>query len=402
MRIYLSGQNTFENRGCEAIVRSTVARLRDACPDVTIIIPSSDIERDLVHWPEASCDNIEFVPAFLPWQARYWVRAQWLPVPSLKNMIWPFPMPTHTQEAVASADIVLAIGGDNYSLDYRLPTPTMAVDKFAMDIGKPVHLWGASVGPFDKVPSFVPVITKHLKRMQSIQVRETASQRYLTDKLGLSNVALMADPAFTLEKEDLKQEFELPADRGHGLLGLNVSPLIERYANSNQSLAPEVADFVKMAASRGYGVLLIPHVEPAEGVYNSDREYMHTHVMQTCSELGDAIKIAPAGMNAAELKMLLSRMRFFIGARTHATIGAMSSLVPTISIAYSVKAVGINNDLLQGFDVVIPTRDVSAKRLLSSLEYLEEHETAIRGELQRAVKVARERVEHASQQVLSL
>jgi len=38
-------------------------------------------------------------------------------------------------------------------------------------------------------------------------------------------------------------------------------------------------------------------------------------------------------------------MSLFAGARTHSTIAALSSGVPTLSFAYSIKARGINRDL---------------------------------------------------------
>lgn len=46
-----------------------------------------------------------------------------------------------------------------------------------------------------------------------------------------------------------------------------------------------------------------------------------------------------------KLKGIISRCRFFIGARTHATIAAYSTGVPTLVVGYSVKARGIARDL---------------------------------------------------------
>ena len=46
-----------------------------------------------------------------------------------------------------------------------------------------------------------------------------------------------------------------------------------------------------------------------------------------------------------ELKGFISRCRMFIGARTHATIAAYSSKVPTLVLGYSVKSRGIAKDI---------------------------------------------------------
>lgn len=49
--------------------------------------------------------------------------------------------------------------------------------------------------------------------------------------------------------------------------------------------------------------------------------------------------------NCKKLKNIISKSEFFIGARTHATIAAYSTSVPTLVIGYSVKARGIAKDL---------------------------------------------------------
>ena len=52
--------------------------------------------------------------------------------------------------------------------------------------------------------------------------------------------------------------------------------------------------------------------------------------------------------NCMELKGIISKCRFFVGARTHSTIAAYSMGIPTLVVGYSVKARGIARDLLGG------------------------------------------------------
>ena len=49
--------------------------------------------------------------------------------------------------------------------------------------------------------------------------------------------------------------------------------------------------------------------------------------------------------NCMQLKDIISHCEFFIGARTHATIAAYSTGIPTLVVGYSVKARGIARDL---------------------------------------------------------
>lgn len=382
MRIYFSGQRTFGNRGCEAIVRSTVALLRARLGEVEFLVPSDDRARDAAQWPDAADHGVRFVEVFAPAYARYWVHLQRLPVPALKQAGWPFPMPGWLEAQLRSADAVLSIGGDNYSLDYQLPSPLIAVDAFARKLGKPTVLWGASVGPFEREPHFVPAIRWHLAGFDAIFARESVTEAYLTGPLGLGNVVRTVDSAFALDPQPLDVAGFWPSRAPNGVLGLNVSPLIERYKAEGQDLRAEVAAFVRRAVGEhGLGVLLVPHVVPLDGREKGNDAWYMRPLLEGLADLGDAVGMAPSHLNAAQLKAVAGQLRFFIGARTHATIAALSSGVPTISIAYSIKARGINLDLFGDEDVVLPTPKVSAASLEAALGHLQAHEAALRGTL---------------------
>lgn len=383
-------------------MRSTVGLLKEQFGEVEVLVPSLDIASDSAQWPNAAKDGVRFVRAYMPSPGRYWVQLQRLPVPFLKQANWPFPMPGWLREQLASVDAVLAVGGDNYSLDYRIPSPFMSVDKWAMDMGKPVVLWGASIGPFDREPLFVDTIAKHLSRMHFVAARESVSHDYVTRKLGLTNVIRMADPAFTLTREPVDLEPFWPTGE-NGVLGLNVSQLIERYRRAGQDIRAEVATFIRHAVTRQrLGVLLVPHVHALSGdAPAGDGTYMSPLLAQV-ADLGDSVKMMPHHFNAAQIKYVIGHLRFFMGARTHATIAALSSGVPTVSIAYSVKARGINRDLFGNENMVLQTPDLSAQTLQQSLEWLLREEGAVRellktrvGEFQGAARQAMTRLSEA-------
>ncbi len=398
-RFYLTGQKTFGNRGCEAIVRSTVMMLNHVLGEVEVLVPSIDIQRDQQQWPQAGTHGVRFVEAYLPVQTRPWVHLQRFPLKMLKKAGWPFPFPQKLQEEIKSVDAVLSVGGDNYSLDYRLPSLLMGIDQLSMELGKPVFIWGASVGPFEAEPHFVPVIREHLAKMSFIGARESISYEYLTEKLGLKNVLQMADPAFTLAKEQVDTASFWPTTTNNQVIGLNISPLIERYKQNGQNLRKESLDFIRIAVNKGFGVLLTPHVIPLDNaVKNNDAAYM-TLMLDELKELNGKVTIMPPGFNASQIKQVISQLRFFIGARTHATIAALSSAVPTISISYSVKAKGINKDLLGELPVILPTPQLSASSLLSRFDYLIENENRIKSLLTAKQSICQKYVEMAAEEI---
>jgi len=401
--IYLTGQRTFSNRGCEAIVRSTVAAIRKVSPTMNFLVPSDDIERDVAQWPDASKHGVEFVKAYMAPYTRPWVHAQRLPISWLKRIGWPFPFPYWFREQISSVDLVLSVGGDNYSLDYRLPSPLMGLDGLAVKIGKPTVLWGASVGPFEKEPAFVPAIQDHLSRFDLIGVRETVSYEYLTSVLGLSNVMQMVDPAFALERERVDPAPFWPTALPNGVLGLNISPLIERYKSKEQDLREEVIAFIRCIVEKyGLNVLLIPHVVPLDGTArNNDTRYMET-IFKAVSDQGGAVSMSPSYLNAPQTKDVISKLRCFIGARTHSTIAALSTGVPAISISYSVKARGINRDLFGHEDLVLPTHSLSTQSLEAGVQYLLDHESMLRQTLEKRMLEYRKTLSVASERIVGL
>ena len=85
-------------------------------------------------------------------------------------------------------------------------------------------------------------------------------------------------------------------------------------------------------------------------------------------------------MSVGKLKFIISKCRFFIGARTHAIISAYSSRVPAVALGYSVKAKGIARDLF-GTDkgYVIDARALENKEeLKNAFVTLTENEEKIR------------------------
>lgn len=382
--IYLTGQNNFGNRGCEALVRSTVELLRAELGEVRILVPSADIPRDAKQWPEAASLGVEWVDApHVPSLFINWDRIT-RRLPFLLNLPWPGLKPDAQLAAqINRCDAVLSIGGDNYSLDYDLASLFffVGIAECALQQGKPVILWGASVGPFSAKPAVEKQMVAHLQRLSLITVREKHTQRYL-EKLGVrDNVQLVTDSAFAMTPQPVETAAFWPENQ-QGVLGLNISPLIEKVraaAGEPGVLVPETATFVRrVIAETGMGVLLIPHVAPLDGSRINNDEHYLAEVAAALVDMGNKVKLVPSGMNATQLKFIISQCRYFMGARTHATIAAMSTAVPCTSIAYSIKARGINQDLFGHEQYVLPTVEVNAKSLWAHLTKLQQDEGAIK------------------------
>jgi len=374
---------------------------------IEVLVPSYNAAADARQWPEYAQHGVRFVRApELPTGILWWHRFAKL-APALKNIWLPgYQVPADIEAEIDMADAIIMIGGDVMTLDYGLVSLLWHVglaNHFRIK-GKPVMLWGCSTGPFTAEPAIERFMTNFLRSLDAVTVRETITKSYL-DRLGVKdNVSLVTDPAFVLEPQPFDCAF-LPSESADGLLGLNVSPLIAKFRPQDEDpkvMQSEVARFIdETLDSSTLSVLLLPHVDSIDGTVesnNSDSGYMRDVLAMVKNPRGRVV-MAPRGLNAAQLKHLLGRCRYFIGARTHATIGAISRGVPTISIAYSVKARGLNRDLFGDERFVLETPKVSAVTLAESLATLRRDETTIRKSLAGLMKTWKERTRGSAQEL---
>ena len=103
---------------------------------------------------------------------------------------------------------------------------------------------------------------------------------------------------------------------------------------------------------------------------------------------------------ATEMKNCIAQCDYFIGARTHSVIAGFSSLVPTGSIGYSVKAIGVNNDLLGTDGYVLPHDHLSIKGLIELFEKIQANRERIIDQLRLEVPRAGERAMQAEKHLL--
>lgn len=371
-RFILTGHGGFYNRGCEAIVLSTLDLLKAHWPNLAIILYSGDYDTDRTynHANKYHLRRSGVKRYTLKWFING-ILKQW---PSLQGQVMkPFG------GLYYGADACLSVGGDLYTFDYGFPGGRLERDKYLMSLGMPLVIWGASIGPFESARALKQIMIEHLASVDLITVRESVSVSYLRS-LGITRqVVKVYDPAFSLKAFQVNAP-EIDDLRGGEILGLNMSALIARWRSDNgvESLAKESARFIEKVSAAGLRVLLIPHVTNYSKQIGENDEAFLQMILQRVGENRESVRLIPSTYSAAELKWIISQCTYFIGARTHSTIAALSSGVPTISIAYSTKAKGINWDIFDCDKYVLETPMVSATTLCEKLRRLEKEDQSIR------------------------
>lgn len=264
----------------------------------------------------------------------------------------------------------ISIGGDNYCYPSMVQDLILANRMFHNNGGKTVLL-GCSIEPELLEQEEV---REDMKLYDAVFARESLTFEALR-KAGIPNIYLYPDSAFFLETKKLP----LPEGFQEGnTVGINISPMIvENEAESGITMRNYKILMEEILEKTDMSIALIPHVvwdrnddrKTLEELYSFFRENPRVVMISDCS--------------ATELKGYIARCRFFIGARTHATIAAYSGQVPTLVVGYSVKAKGIAKDLFGTYEnYVKPVQELTtSEQLKEAFHWLCDREDEIRSRL---------------------
>lgn len=273
-------------------------------------------------------------------------------------------------DMISKNDIYLSIGGDNYC--YAGTDKLSFYNRMIHDKGAKTVLWGCSIDP----DVLSEKVVEDLKSYDLITVRESLSFEGLQRAGIKNNVLLYPDPAFQLESGayTLPERFDC-----ENVIGINVSPLVNECGNLVMDNYEELIRYILNYTD--YKILLIPHVVKPE---SDDRTVLKIFL----DKFASSRRIMMVDdCNCMELKSIISHCRMFIGARTHATIAAYSTYVPTLVAGYSIKARGIAKDIF-GTDehYVIPVQSFrDSMDLVNAFKWLIDHEISIRDFLKRTM-----------------
>ncbi len=352
-----------ENHGCEALVR-TVSGLLQNVTAIYSETPDQDkqygVDELAAVWPACrgySKASVDFLKAYLNLK----IKGDYFAMDILPYKAAIQKMPSDAVE--------VSIGGDIYC--YEDYPKFIRLHRMIAQNHKSV-LAGCSL---EKELFADPAFVEDMKMYDLITARESLTYQFLLDA-GIRNVKLIPDSAFTLPKEMV--QFPDGFDTKN-VVGINISPLVLRKETQSGIVLENFIRLVRYILDETeYTIALIPHVV---WTGNDDREALE----QLAKAIGknSRVTVIEDG-NCMQLKGFISRCRFFIGARTHATIAAYSTGVPTLVLGYSVKSRGIARDLF-GTDenYVVPVQTLTRpNQIQQAFCWLEEHEEEIRARLE--------------------
>ena len=365
-KIFLYNHGGSENHGCEALVRTVCELFKEEDIILYSEMPQQDLHYGIQQFADVkSAKNAysKLSPSFI--KAYYSLKK--------KNDYFSIDILPYrkTIKEFRTGDIEISVGGDIYCYDDY--PKYIQLHQMICQRGCKTILLGCSLN--EKLfndPKFV----EDMKSYDYISARESLTYELLK-KAGLKSIGLSPDSAFTLPKE----EVQLPSNFiENNTVGINVSPLVMEREQEDNVLLDNYRNLIAYILNKtDYAVALIPHVIWSG---NDDRSILN--------KLYDEFKkseriVVIQDCNCMQLKGYIAKCRFFVGARTHATIAAYSTEVPTLVVGYSIKSRGIAKDIFGSEEnYVIPIEQIKEEnKLTQAFIWLQENENHIKDHLKK-------------------
>lgn len=296
-----------------------------------------------------------------------------------------------------TSDLALSIAyGDSFSDIYGLGRLLyVTLPQFAMLLaGKRCVLLPQTIGPFKSG------IGKAIARF----ILARAEIVYSRDHIGLEALSVLIgsqkakakfrfcyDLAFEVDPKPIVAQVEglqEPSPDCRPLVGVNVSGLLMMggYTRNNMfDLRVQYDELVYkliecVIEQKGARVLLVPHVFDSPGDLESDSRACEAVFNELKQRYEGSIGVIRGSYSYDEIKYVIGRCDFFVGARMHACIAALSQSIPTVPIAYSDKFAGMMQSIGCG-DLVADPRSMDADAILQTVSKIFDDRVRVRHDL---------------------
>lgn len=386
-KILMYGLGTYKNRGVEAIVQSTLNQIDSTKYDISAASHDFDYNKDkytdriknyIKHYKKTTELNEEEKSL----EEKY------------KNMPFDYNnfellYQNEVVDELEKSDICISIGGDNYCYDFC--TWLYALDKKSHELGKKTVLWCASL--FEEISDLE--LINNLNNFDLIVIRESISYEAVRKYISEDKILLTKDPAFSLPIKKIKLNEWYSKNKNYVVL--NFSPLTIDSTDNDSSQYKAIIDLMNYILEKTkYSICLLPHVTT-----DDCNDLTILAELESKFKTNKRVYLEKGNYNCNELKYIISKSQLLVAARTHASIAAYSTCVPTLVIGYSVKSRGIAKDLFGNVDnYVIDKNTMNSTNLISKFNYINSNKDEIRKCLEEQMPAIIEETSHIFEKVI--
>lgn len=369
-----------DNRGCEAIAKGTAMLLSVPKENLIGLCTNVDLDKRL---GVSNYVTLVDVPRMTKFKIFLRKLHRVLAFKKAKHMQYVYKTKYNSfLSSIPNDGIVLSTGGDMYCYGNNEAVYTTS---WCQTHNLRTILWGCSIGEKNLTPEKI----KNLKTFDLIYVRESLTEGLLK-KHGITKIINYPDPAFILDPEKI----DLPGCFANAdVIGLNISNFVYG-TNAQQEMLHCLIDYIVNETDNH--LLLIPHV-----LWNNQNDVVIANKIAAKYNNSNRICVFDSNkFNYCQIRYVISKCRFFIGARTHSVISAYSMCVPSIALGYSIKSHGIAKDLELDEKLVVDcTNDIYSTKILDSFFYLINNEQHLRTHLSGVIPSYKEKLKKIKEDI---
>lgn len=343
------------NRGSEALVRGFVSLLKSHDSEMRIVVAAGHKIYSMI--------SIQGVDKFIPRYCKGRIRNRLSKIFSIAFDQCFATRVFHCRALLKQArksDVIYIVGADNYDYHYHLAAQMYQINSMLLKYtSHPIHLVDCSFNKMDLTKEVI----NDIRRFDTVVVRESISYNTIK-QLIQKPVIRCPDPAFALDPQECILPQGLVKRR---TIGINISNLMLNMSNNRSFVMKSFLSLIEnILKNTKCNILLVPHVMNNADL-NALKELYDECKKDKNINIQRVIIWDNHMLNAGQIKFVISQLEFLITARTHASIAAYSTYVPTLVIGYSIKSVGIATDLF-GTDngYVVDIRNIVDDDLLYS------------------------------------
>lgn len=315
-----------------------------------------------------------------------------------------FKIDTALSKKISYADEIWDISeGDSFSDIYGLGRlfQHSFIKLITIKRGKKLVLMPQTMGPFKSwIAKFIA--KRIIKKADKVFVRDEISKNILKDKLKINReINYSPDMAFYMNPSKDIDISKFIKDFSKIKVGINISALMYNGGYSGKNMFNLKIDYKRLINSiiellskkENLEIILIPHVMCEDLEVEDDFRTCEDISKEFMSKKGIKIKTLDKYYREDEIKSIISGCDFFIGSRMHACIGAISTIVPTVPIAYSRKFIGIWEKIGLG-DCVADPRVQNEEEIIGLIEEKFSTRVEIKDKLEKEIPILKEKIDN--------
>ncbi len=405
-RISLIGATLSGNRGAEAMLVTSIARMRMAMPDDRYVVHSYFPKRDRELCGDLNVDVVDATPLALV--------TSYLPFSLLDAALrlvglrWPRSwMPRGVRELARSKALV-DVSGISFSDGREQLLPFNVLNQWPANLLQvPVVRLSQGLGPF-RGRINARVARWMLRRCVRVFARGEDSLAAcralgLGERLGLAaDIAFSFEESHALTRENPEHEQKIASELGAlrcergAVLALSLSAVVHRKCEEEgRDHAALMAQVIERLAERGVGVLLLPNAtrEDTPSLHNNDLPVLREVVSALTEKARKAVVAVDRDLNSAALRRLLASCDALVASRFHAMIAGLALGLPTLVVGWGHKY----REVLAQFGLAEQAwdyRDLDAEALLTRIGVLLDEREALSASIEAALPRVQALSEH--------